>query len=151
MLPSFTSNFNVLGVIGIFMPLFLKQGNVPSRESIQVYYQKKMRLAMSRESDLDRISEEGSMYGSQRVRRRRAAYRVDSQDSRDTLASRDSVSRSDTPAQSGPHSHHHSHKDWRTESKSAHSWLYIPIFQMEFMELWRYNHRNEPLNATQQW
>lgn len=60
-----------------------------------MYYQKQMCLAMSRESGLDRISEEDSMSGSHRVRRRRAAYRVDSQDSRDSVASRDSISRFD--------------------------------------------------------
>ncbi|KAL2097108.1 hypothetical protein ACEWY4_006315 [Coilia grayii] len=76
----------------------VKKGNVPSRESIQVYYQKKMRVAMSQESGLDRISEEDSMSGSQRVRRRRAAYRVDSQDSRDSMVSRDSISSAYTEA-----------------------------------------------------
>uniref|UniRef100_A0A3B4DIP1 Piezo-type mechanosensitive ion channel component n=1 Tax=Pygocentrus nattereri TaxID=42514 RepID=A0A3B4DIP1_PYGNA len=44
----------------------VKKGNVPSRESIHVYYQKQMRLNASRESGLDRISEEDSTSGSQR-------------------------------------------------------------------------------------
>ncbi|XP_041959521.1 piezo-type mechanosensitive ion channel component 2 [Alosa sapidissima] len=76
----------------------VKKGNVPSRESIQVYYQKQMSLAISRESGLDRISEEDSMSGSQRVRRRRAGYRDYSQDSRDSIASRDSMSSAYTEA-----------------------------------------------------
>uniref|UniRef100_A0A671L7B0 Piezo-type mechanosensitive ion channel component 2-like n=1 Tax=Sinocyclocheilus anshuiensis TaxID=1608454 RepID=A0A671L7B0_9TELE len=38
----------------------VKKGNVPSRESIHVYYQKQMKLNGSRESGLDRISEEDS-------------------------------------------------------------------------------------------
>ena len=68
----------------------LPQGNVPSRESIQVYYQKQLRLNLSRESGLDRLDEDDSTSGSQRVWRRRAGYRMESQDS---MASRDSMSR----------------------------------------------------------
>uniref|UniRef100_A0AAR2JWG6 Piezo-type mechanosensitive ion channel component n=1 Tax=Pygocentrus nattereri TaxID=42514 RepID=A0AAR2JWG6_PYGNA len=67
----------------------VKKGNVPSRESIHVYYQKQMRLNASRESGLDRISEEDSTSGSQRVRRRRRGYTMESQDS---VMSRDSIS-----------------------------------------------------------
>uniref|UniRef100_A0A667ZVF6 Piezo type mechanosensitive ion channel component 2 n=1 Tax=Myripristis murdjan TaxID=586833 RepID=A0A667ZVF6_9TELE len=68
----------------------VKKGNVPSRESIQVYYQKAMRLNMSRQSSLDPLSEDESVSGSHRVRRRREGYRMESQDS---MASRDSMSR----------------------------------------------------------
>uniref|UniRef100_A0A8B9JBQ5 Piezo type mechanosensitive ion channel component 2 n=1 Tax=Astyanax mexicanus TaxID=7994 RepID=A0A8B9JBQ5_ASTMX len=68
----------------------VKKGNVPSRESIQVYYQKQLRLNASRESGLDKISEEDSTSGSHRVRRRRRGYTMESQDS---VMSRDSMSR----------------------------------------------------------
>uniref|UniRef100_A0A8C1YCY4 Piezo type mechanosensitive ion channel component 2 n=1 Tax=Cyprinus carpio TaxID=7962 RepID=A0A8C1YCY4_CYPCA len=64
----------------------VKKGNVPSRESIRVYYQKQMKLNGSRESGLDRISEEDSC--SNRERRRRVDHSLDS------FASRDSMSRS---------------------------------------------------------
>uniref|UniRef100_A0AAR2KBK7 Piezo-type mechanosensitive ion channel component n=1 Tax=Pygocentrus nattereri TaxID=42514 RepID=A0AAR2KBK7_PYGNA len=73
----------------------VKKGNVPSRESIHVYYQKQMRLNASRESGLDRISEEDSTSGSQRVRRRRRGYTMESQDS---VMSRDSISSAYTEA-----------------------------------------------------
>lgn len=66
------------------------QGNVPSRESIHVYYQKAMRLNMSRQASIDQISEDESVSGSVRYRRRRGGYRMESQDS---TASRDSISR----------------------------------------------------------
>ncbi|XP_071780421.2 piezo-type mechanosensitive ion channel component 2 [Centroberyx gerrardi] len=73
----------------------VKKGNVPSRESIHVYYQKAMRLNMSRQSSLDQLSEDESVCGSQRVRRRRGGYRMESQDS---MASRDSISSAFTEA-----------------------------------------------------
>jgi len=66
------------------------QGNVPSRESIHVYYQKAMRLNMSRQASLDQLSEDESASGSIKVRRRQGGYRMESQDS---TASRDSISR----------------------------------------------------------
>lgn len=69
------------------------QGNCPSRESIHVYYQKQMRMNMSRESSLDRISEEDSTSGSPKRRRKRGAYTMESQDSMASMASRDSISR----------------------------------------------------------
>ncbi|KAJ8407000.1 hypothetical protein AAFF_G00292760, partial [Aldrovandia affinis] len=67
----------------------VKKGNVPSRESIQVYYQKHMRMNLSRESGLDHIDEDDSTSGSQRARRRQGDYGMESQDS---MASRDSMS-----------------------------------------------------------
>ncbi|XP_061111226.1 piezo-type mechanosensitive ion channel component 2-like [Conger conger] len=73
----------------------VKKGNVPSRESIQVYYQKQLRLNLSRESGLDRLDEEDSTSGSHRARHRRAGYRMESQDS---MASRDSMSSNYTEA-----------------------------------------------------
>uniref|UniRef100_W5K166 Piezo type mechanosensitive ion channel component 2 n=1 Tax=Astyanax mexicanus TaxID=7994 RepID=W5K166_ASTMX len=73
----------------------VKKGNVPSRENIQVYYQKQLRLNASRESGLDKISEEDSTSGSHRVRRRRRGYTMDSQDS---VMSRDSMSSANTEA-----------------------------------------------------
>ncbi|XP_056149372.1 piezo-type mechanosensitive ion channel component 2 [Lampris incognitus] len=73
----------------------VKKGNVPSRESIHVYYQKAMRLNMSRQSTLDQLSEDESMTGSQRARRRRGGYRMESQDS---MTSRDSLSSAYTEA-----------------------------------------------------
>ncbi|XP_067109113.1 piezo-type mechanosensitive ion channel component 2 [Osmerus mordax] len=73
----------------------VKKGNVPSRGSIQVYYQKQMRINMSRESSLERLSEDGSASGSRRARRKRGGYRMESQDS---MASRDSLSSAYTEA-----------------------------------------------------
>ncbi|XP_072296798.1 piezo-type mechanosensitive ion channel component 2 [Eucyclogobius newberryi] len=73
----------------------VKKGNVPTRESIHVYYQKAMRLNLSRESSLDQLSEDESTSGSGRVRRRRAGFRMQSQDS---TASRDSMSSAYTEA-----------------------------------------------------
>ncbi|KAI1902167.1 hypothetical protein AGOR_G00041910 [Albula goreensis] len=73
----------------------VKKGNVPSRESIQVYYQKQMRMNLSRESGLDRIDEGDSASGSQRARCRKGGYRMESQDS---MASRDSMSSNYTEA-----------------------------------------------------
>ncbi|KTF83819.1 hypothetical protein cypCar_00030762, partial [Cyprinus carpio] len=63
----------------------VKKGNVPSRESIRVYYQKQMKLNGSRESGLDRISEEDSC--SNRERRRRVDHSLDSFASRDSMSS----------------------------------------------------------------
>ncbi|CAJ1072552.1 piezo-type mechanosensitive ion channel component 2 isoform X3 [Xyrichtys novacula] len=71
----------------------VKKGNVPSRESIHVYYQKAMRLNMSRQASMDILSEDESASGSSRGRRRRGGYRMESQDS---TASRDSISRQGT-------------------------------------------------------
>ncbi|KTF93502.1 hypothetical protein cypCar_00047847, partial [Cyprinus carpio] len=76
----------VFNIIKFTWMLFLTTGNVPSRESIHVYYQKQMKLNGSRESGLDRISEEDSC--SNRDRRRRVDHSLDS------FASRDSMSRS---------------------------------------------------------
>ncbi|XP_055084588.1 piezo-type mechanosensitive ion channel component 2 [Periophthalmus magnuspinnatus] len=73
----------------------VKKGNVPTRESIHVYYQKAMRLNLSRESSLDQLSEDESTSGSGRVRRRRTGFRIQSQDS---TASRDSMSSAYTEA-----------------------------------------------------
>ncbi|XP_016897822.1 piezo-type mechanosensitive ion channel component 2 isoform X3 [Cynoglossus semilaevis] len=73
----------------------VKKGNVPSRESIHVYYQKAMRLNMSRQASMDQLSEDESYCGSSRVRRRRAGFRMESQDS---TASRDSMSSAVTEA-----------------------------------------------------
>ncbi|XP_070830644.1 piezo-type mechanosensitive ion channel component 2 [Chaetodon trifascialis] len=73
----------------------VKKGNVPSRESIHVYYQKAMRLNMSRQASMDRLSEDESASGSTRVRRRRGGYRMESQDS---TASRDTISSAFTEA-----------------------------------------------------
>uniref|UniRef100_A0A669DJT6 Piezo type mechanosensitive ion channel component 2 n=1 Tax=Oreochromis niloticus TaxID=8128 RepID=A0A669DJT6_ORENI len=45
----------------------VKKGNVPSRESIHVYYHKAMRLNMSRQASMDVLSEDDSVSGSTRV------------------------------------------------------------------------------------
>ncbi|XP_043089484.1 piezo-type mechanosensitive ion channel component 2 isoform X2 [Puntigrus tetrazona] len=63
----------------------VKKGNVPSRESIHVYYKKQMKLNGSRESGLDRISEEDSC--SNKERRRRVGHSLDSFASRDSISS----------------------------------------------------------------
>ncbi|XP_042283733.1 piezo-type mechanosensitive ion channel component 2 isoform X1 [Thunnus maccoyii] len=73
----------------------VKKGNVPSRESIHVYYQKAMRLNMSRQASMDQLSEDESASGSSRFRRRRRGYHMESQDS---TASRDSMSSNFTEA-----------------------------------------------------
>ncbi|XP_054480874.1 LOW QUALITY PROTEIN: piezo-type mechanosensitive ion channel component 2 [Anoplopoma fimbria] len=73
----------------------VKKGNVPSRESIHVYYQKAMRLNMSRQASFDQLSEDELASGSTRVRRRRRGYPMESQDS---TASRDSISSAFTEA-----------------------------------------------------
>nr|XP_046263796.1 piezo-type mechanosensitive ion channel component 2 isoform X4 [Scatophagus argus]XP_046263797.1 piezo-type mechanosensitive ion channel component 2 isoform X4 [Scatophagus argus] len=73
----------------------VKKGNVPSRESIHIYYQKAMRLNMSRQASMDQLSEDESTSGSTRVRRRRGRYPMESQDS---TASRDSISSAFTEA-----------------------------------------------------
>ncbi|KAJ8337163.1 hypothetical protein SKAU_G00383830 [Synaphobranchus kaupii] len=73
----------------------VKKGNVPSRDSIQVYYQKQLRLNLSRESGLDHLDEDDSTSGSQGLRRRRTGYRMESQES---MASRDSMSSNYTEA-----------------------------------------------------
>ncbi|GAA6236079.1 piezo-type mechanosensitive ion channel component 2 isoform X2 [Lates japonicus] len=73
----------------------VKKGNVPSRESIHVYYQKAMRLNMSRQASMDQLSEDDSACGSTRVRRRPGGYHMESQDS---TASRDSMSSAVTEA-----------------------------------------------------
>uniref|UniRef100_A0A8C5GXQ7 Piezo-type mechanosensitive ion channel component n=1 Tax=Gouania willdenowi TaxID=441366 RepID=A0A8C5GXQ7_GOUWI len=73
----------------------VKKGNVPSKDSIHVYYQKAMRLNMSRQASMDQLSEDESGSGSVRVRRRRTGYRMESQDS---TASRDSMSSAFTEA-----------------------------------------------------
>ncbi|KAL4623589.1 piezo-type mechanosensitive ion channel component 2 isoform X1 [Arapaima gigas] len=71
----------------------VKKGNVPSRESIHVYYQKQMHMNLSRESGLDRIEEDDSACNSQRALRKQ--YKMQSQDS---MASRDSISSAYTEA-----------------------------------------------------
>ncbi|XP_061879241.1 piezo-type mechanosensitive ion channel component 2 isoform X2 [Entelurus aequoreus] len=73
----------------------VKKGNVPSRESIHVYYQKAMRLNMSRQASMDLLSEDESTGGSSRHRRRRRVYPMESQAS---TASRDSISSAYTEA-----------------------------------------------------
>uniref|UniRef100_A0A8C7YTE9 Piezo type mechanosensitive ion channel component 2 n=1 Tax=Oryzias sinensis TaxID=183150 RepID=A0A8C7YTE9_9TELE len=68
----------------------VKKGNVPSRESIHVYYKKAMRLNMSRQASLDMLSDDELPSGSTKARKRRGGgYRMESQDS---TASRDSMS-----------------------------------------------------------
>ncbi|KAG7525314.1 hypothetical protein JOB18_025431 [Solea senegalensis] len=73
----------------------VKKGNVPSRESIHVYYQKAMRLNMSRQASMDQLSDDESASGCTGVRRRRGGYHMESQDS---TASRDSISSAVTEA-----------------------------------------------------
>ncbi|XP_023820679.1 piezo-type mechanosensitive ion channel component 2 isoform X1 [Oryzias latipes] len=74
----------------------VKKGNVPSRESIHVYYKKAMRLNMSRQASLDMLSDDELPSGSTKARKRRGGgYRMESQDS---TASRDSMSSAFTEA-----------------------------------------------------
>nr|XP_023682088.1 piezo-type mechanosensitive ion channel component 2 isoform X1 [Paramormyrops kingsleyae] len=67
----------------------VKKGNVPSRESIHVYYQRKMWRNQSRESSLDRIDEEDSQRG------RNKHGQLESEDS---MVSRESISSAYTEA-----------------------------------------------------
>ncbi|MED6260301.1 hypothetical protein ATANTOWER_011977, partial [Ataeniobius toweri] len=73
----------------------VKKGNVPSRESIHVYYEKAMKLNISRQASMDQLSEDGSISGSTKGRKRRRGYPMESQDS---TASRDSISSAFTEA-----------------------------------------------------
>ncbi|KAK5919869.1 hypothetical protein CgunFtcFv8_023731 [Champsocephalus gunnari] len=73
----------------------VKKGNVPSKDSIHVLYQKAMKLNMSRQASLDQLSEDDSASASTRLRRRRRPYPMESQDS---TASRDSISSGYTEA-----------------------------------------------------
>ncbi|MED6293425.1 hypothetical protein CHARACLAT_010484 [Characodon lateralis] len=73
----------------------VKKGNVPSRESIHVYYEKAMKLNISRQASMDQLSEDGSISGSTKGRKRRRGYPMESQDS---TASRDSISSALTEA-----------------------------------------------------
>ncbi|XP_039610693.1 piezo-type mechanosensitive ion channel component 2 isoform X4 [Polypterus senegalus] len=73
----------------------IKKGNVPSRESIHIYYQNQLRMNLSRESGLDRIDEELSASCSHKEERRCSAHRMDSIDS---VLSRDSLSSVNTEA-----------------------------------------------------
>ncbi|XP_064410244.1 piezo-type mechanosensitive ion channel component 2 [Latimeria chalumnae] len=68
----------------------VKKGNVPSRESIHMYYQNQILLSLSRESGLDTIDEEpGPATSSREAERDSGAQRMDSLDS---AASHDSIS-----------------------------------------------------------
>ncbi|XP_063742823.1 piezo-type mechanosensitive ion channel component 2 isoform X2 [Eleginops maclovinus] len=73
----------------------VKKGNVPSKESIHVLYQKAMKLNMSRQASMDQLSEDDSASGSNRLQRRRRPNPMESQDS---TASRDSISSGYTEA-----------------------------------------------------
>ncbi|XP_043923294.1 piezo-type mechanosensitive ion channel component 2 [Protopterus annectens] len=68
----------------------IKKGNVPTRESIHMYYQNQMMMHLSRESGLDQIDNEpGPTTSTQKLEQTRAADRMDSLDS---AASHDSIS-----------------------------------------------------------
>ncbi|MEQ2216280.1 hypothetical protein XENOCAPTIV_013624, partial [Xenoophorus captivus] len=77
-------------VLRIERCMLTREGNVPSRESIHVYYEKAMKLNISRQASMDQLSEDGSISGSTKGRKRRRGYPMESQDS---TASRDSISR----------------------------------------------------------
>ncbi|KAG9347820.1 hypothetical protein JZ751_003836 [Albula glossodonta] len=64
----------------------IKKGNVPSRESIHVYYQKQMRMNLSRESGLDGM-DECPVSSTQRAELKQDRLKVESQDSHDSLSS----------------------------------------------------------------
>ncbi|KAJ8374942.1 hypothetical protein SKAU_G00055220, partial [Synaphobranchus kaupii] len=64
----------------------IKKGNVPSRENIHVYYQKQMRMNLSRESGLDGI-DEYSVSMSQKAEHKQDRVKMESQESRDSLSS----------------------------------------------------------------
>ncbi|XP_019739327.1 piezo-type mechanosensitive ion channel component 2 [Hippocampus comes] len=73
----------------------VKKGNVPSRESIHVYYQKAMRLNMSRQASMDLLIDDESAGCSTRARRRQRGSQMESQTS---TGSRDSISSAYTEA-----------------------------------------------------
>ncbi|KAL4616870.1 piezo-type mechanosensitive ion channel component 2-like [Arapaima gigas] len=63
----------------------IKKGDVPSRESIHIYYQKQMRMNLSRESGLDRTAEDFSMSSVQPATA--GVENLDSAASRESLSS----------------------------------------------------------------
>ncbi|XP_044149387.1 piezo-type mechanosensitive ion channel component 2 isoform X5 [Bufo gargarizans] len=67
----------------------IKKGNVPTRESIHMYYQNHIMMTMSRESGLDRIDNEPGPASSHQGHGKIASKRMDSADS---AASHDSMS-----------------------------------------------------------
>ncbi|XP_075126814.1 piezo-type mechanosensitive ion channel component 2 [Leptodactylus fuscus] len=72
----------------------IKKGNVPTRESIHMYYQNHIMMSMSRESGLDRIDNQPGSSSSQSIGKI-ASKRMDSADS---AASHDSMSSCNTEA-----------------------------------------------------
>ncbi|XP_040288144.1 piezo-type mechanosensitive ion channel component 2 isoform X2 [Bufo bufo] len=73
----------------------IKKGNVPTRESIHMYYQNHIMMTMSRESGLDRIDNEPGHASSHQGHGKIASKRMDSADS---VASHDSMSSCNTEA-----------------------------------------------------
>ncbi|XP_044149386.1 piezo-type mechanosensitive ion channel component 2 isoform X4 [Bufo gargarizans] len=73
----------------------IKKGNVPTRESIHMYYQNHIMMTMSRESGLDRIDNEPGPASSHQGHGKIASKRMDSADS---AASHDSMSSCNTEA-----------------------------------------------------
>ncbi|KAM4705939.1 piezo-type mechanosensitive ion channel component 2 [Rhinophrynus dorsalis] len=67
----------------------IKKGNVPTRESIHVYYQNHMMMNLSKESGLDTIDDQPCSSSSQQIHDRLTSTRMDSVDS---AASHDSIS-----------------------------------------------------------
>ncbi|KAM4028513.1 piezo-type mechanosensitive ion channel component 2 isoform 7-T7 [Anomaloglossus baeobatrachus] len=73
----------------------IKKGNVPTRESIHMYYQNHIMMTMSRESGLDRIDDQPGTASGHQSHGKIASHRMDSADS---AASHDSLSSCNTEA-----------------------------------------------------
>ncbi|XP_077126302.1 piezo-type mechanosensitive ion channel component 2 isoform X4 [Ranitomeya variabilis] len=73
----------------------IKKGNVPTRESIHMYYQNHIMMTMSRESGLDRIDDQPGSASGHHSHGKMASKRMDSADS---AASHDSLSSCNTEA-----------------------------------------------------
>ncbi|XP_053322004.1 piezo-type mechanosensitive ion channel component 2 [Spea bombifrons] len=65
----------------------IKKGNVPTRESIHMYYQNHIMMNLSRESGLDRIDDQPGTASSHQNHSKMASKRMDSVDSHDSISS----------------------------------------------------------------
>ncbi|KAE8598336.1 hypothetical protein XENTR_v10016802 [Xenopus tropicalis] len=79
----------VLSIERCMLTREIKKGNVPTRESIHMYYQNQIMMSLSRESGLDRIDDQPGSSSSHHSHDKMASKRMDSADS---AVSHDSIS-----------------------------------------------------------
>ncbi|XP_041422294.1 piezo-type mechanosensitive ion channel component 2 isoform X6 [Xenopus laevis] len=79
----------VLGIERCMLTREIKKGNVPTRESIHMYYQNQIMMSLSRESGLDKIDDQSGSASGHQSHDKMASKRMDSADS---AASHDSIS-----------------------------------------------------------